>query len=54
MLWVFFMGVAGKIKQSTNEGGTSPFLINRFKCHKPEDNETATAEVESDPLGNLR
>ena len=53
MLWVFFLGVAGKIKQSANEGGTSPFLINGFKCHKSEDVEAATSEVETDPLGKL-
>ena len=51
MLWVFFLGVAGKIKQSTNERGTSPFLINGFKRRKSKDVEAAKAEVEIDPLG---
>ena len=53
MLWDFFLGVARKIKQSTNEGGTIPFLINRFKCHKSEDIEAATAGVDIDPVGKL-
>ena len=53
MLWACFSGVAGKIKQSTNEGGTSPFLINGFRRHKSEDVEAATAEMEIDPPGKL-
>ena len=50
MLWVFFLGVTGKIKQCTNEGGASPFFIN---CCKSEDIEAATAQVEIDPPGKL-
>ena len=50
MLWVFFLGVAGKIKQCTNDGGTSPFFIN---CCKSEDIEASTAQVEIDPPGEL-
>ena len=53
ILCVFFSGVAGKVKQSTNVGGTSPFLINGFKHHKLEDVETATEGVEIDPPGKL-
>ena len=53
MLWDFFLGVARKIKQSINKGGTIPFLINGFKCRKSEDIEAATAGLDIYPVGKL-